>query len=137
MAVAPEAEALVRGVYDALNRKDIRTALDAAHPDVTWPNGLDGTRVTGLEHVAGFIERQLRVIDLQFEVQALEEDPDRPGAVVARVRQVVTFLSDGAVVSDDVEEHIFQLRDGRIVSVDARDRDGNPVVPPNQHATDA
>jgi ketosteroid isomerase-like protein len=136
MAVAPEAEALVRGLYDAFNRKDVRTALDAAHPDVNWPNGLEGTRVTGLEQVAEYIERQLRVIDLRFDVLSIHEDDQHPGAVVARVHQVISFQSDGAVLADEVEEHIFWLRDGRIISIDARDRDGNLIVPGDHHHSD-
>ena len=132
MAVAPEVEALLRGMYDALNRKDIRTALAAAHPDVNWPNGLDGTRVTGLADVAEFIERQLRVIDLQMDVLALTEADD--GAIAVRVHQVVRFLSDGAVLADDVVEHIYRLRDGLIIAVDARDADGNLIVPRERSA---
>lgn len=127
MAVAPEAEALLRGMYDAFNRKDIRTALAAAHPDVNWPNGLEGTRVTGLTDVAEFIERQLRVVDLQMDVLEVTEGDE--GAVVVRVHQVARFQSDGAVLTDDVVEHIYRLQDGLIVAVDARDADGNLIVP--------
>jgi ketosteroid isomerase-like protein len=137
MAVAPEAEALLRGMYDAFNRKDIRTALAAAHPEVNWPNGLDGTRVTGLEQIAEYVERQFRVIDLQFDIQSLREDGDDPEAVVVRVHQVGSFLSDGAVLVDEVVEHIYRLRDGQVISMDVRGADGKLVVPRQRHSSDA
>jgi ketosteroid isomerase-like protein len=134
MAVAPEAEALLRQMYDSFNRQDVRTALAAAHPDVTWPNALEGTRVTGLEHIAEYLERQFRVLDLRIDVLSMREEN---GAIVVRVHQVVTFLSDGAVLADDVVEHIFRLRDGLIVSADARGPDGDFIGPRERESTDA
>jgi ketosteroid isomerase-like protein len=127
MAVAPEAEALLRRTYDAFNRKDIDTALAAAHPDVDWPNVLDGTRVVGLEEVRLFFERQLRVLDLHLEPLSMEEDEH--GAIVVRLRQVMRFASDGALMADEVVQHIYTFRDGRVAKLDAREADGRPIAP--------
>ena len=127
MAVAPEAEALLRRVYDAFNRKDLETALSIAHPEVDWPNQLEQRREVGVSDVVQFLERQFRVIDTQMHVLSIDEADD--GAVSVRVHQVSRFLSDGAVLSDEVFEHVYRLRDGLVVSVDVRDADGTPLGP--------
>jgi ketosteroid isomerase-like protein len=128
MAVAPEAEALLRRTYDAFNRKDIDTALSVAQPDVDWPNMLDGTRVVGVDDLRAYFERQFRVIDPQVEPLSFTDDD---GTVVVRVRHVVRFLSDGEVVVDQVLHHLYTFRDGRVAAMDVRDADGN-LIPPRR-----
>jgi hypothetical protein len=128
MPVAPEVEAFLRQLYEAFNRKDLDTVLSAASPDVDWPNALLRERVTGLADVREFWERQFRAIDPQLEPLAVTEGDG--GTVVVRVHQVVTFVTDGAVIDDVVVDHIFTFDDdGRIVAIDARDQDGQLVVP--------
>ena len=134
MAVAPEAEAAVRRMYDAFNRRDIQTALQAAHPDVDWPNVLEGRRTVGLADISDYVERLFRVIDARMDVLAISED-DR-GDVVVRVHQVARFLSDGALIADEVVEHIYRFEDGMIVTVNARDARGNTVGPRERHPSD-
>lgn len=128
MAVAPEMEALLRSTFDAFNRKDIDAALAAAHPDVDWPNILDGTRVVGLDDLRAYWIRQFRVIDPHLELLAVADEGD--GAVNVRLHQVLRFVSDGEVVLDSVVHHVYRFRDGRIESMDVRDAQDNPVVPP-------
>jgi ketosteroid isomerase-like protein len=134
MAVAPEAEALLRQSYDAFNRRDFAAAFAAVHPEVTWPNAIEGRRETGIAEVVSFLERQARVIDMRMEILTIDQDED--GSVVLRVRQSARFLSDGTVLADDVVQHVYTLDGGRILAVDARDADGNPVVPTRPAAYD-
>ena len=134
MAVAPEAEAAVRRMYDAFNRRDIHTALQAAHPDVDWPNVLEGRRMVGLADIGEYVERLFRVIDVRMDVLAITEDDH--GDVVVRVHQVARFLSDGALISDVVVEHIYRFDDGKIVTVNARDAAGRPVGPRDRLPSD-
>jgi hypothetical protein len=135
MPVAPEVQASLRRLYDAFNRKDLDTVLSAASPDVDWPNLLIRRRVTGTGDIREFWDRQFRAIDPQLEVLAVSEGDN--GTVVARVHQVVTFVSDGAVIEDVVVDHIFTFGDdGRVVAVDARGADGNLVLP-SEHVAGA
>jgi hypothetical protein len=135
MPVAPETEAYLRRLYEAFNRKDMETVLSAASPDVDWPNALTRRRVTGLGDVREFWDRQFRVIDPQLTPLSITEG--ERGAVVVRVHQVVTFVSDGAVIDDVVVDHIFTFDEaGRVAAVDARDAEGNPMVPGEDLAED-
>jgi hypothetical protein len=135
MPVAPEVEAFLRRVYEAFNRKDVETVLAAASPEVDWPNVLTGQRVTGLGDIREFWDRQFRAIDPQLEPLSITGGDN--GTVVVRIHQVVTFVSDGAVIVDAVVDHIFTFDDGgRIMAVDVRDAEGNLVMPSPENLAD-
>jgi hypothetical protein len=40
---------LLLTIYAAFNRRDIDAVLTALHPEVDWPNGMEGGRVYGRE----------------------------------------------------------------------------------------
>jgi len=42
-----DAIALLQRTYAAFNARDLETALAAMHPDVTWPNGMEGGTLRG------------------------------------------------------------------------------------------
>ena len=42
-----EASALLTEAYDAFNARDIERALAVMHPEVDWPNGMQGGYVHG------------------------------------------------------------------------------------------
>jgi ketosteroid isomerase-like protein len=46
-----EEERLLRRAYAAFNARDIDAALALMHPDVDWPNGMEGGREVGHEAV--------------------------------------------------------------------------------------
>ena len=135
MAVAPEAEALLRRTYDAFNRKDFRTAGLAFHPDVEWTNLLDKTRVTGARDLQAYFERQFQVIEARVEPQSFDDAGD--GAVAVRLHQVVRFLSDGEVLVDCVIRYVFRFRDGLITAVDVDEADRELIIPRRRRTSDA
>jgi ketosteroid isomerase-like protein len=108
-------EELLRSAYAAFNARDIDAALASMHPDVDWPNGMEGGRVRGHDDVRAYWERQFSVIDSHVEPEAYEELDD--GRVSVRVHQRVRDL-DGAVISDGRVVHVYSLRDGLIVRMD-------------------
>jgi ketosteroid isomerase-like protein len=105
----------LRGAYDAFNARDIERALVLMHPDVDWPNGMEGGRVRGHEQVRSYWTRQFGLIDSHVEPELFEARPD--GSVAVRVHQVVRDLS-GAVVSDGYVTHGYWLRDGVVERMD-------------------
>jgi ketosteroid isomerase-like protein len=107
--MADEREQLLRGAYAAFNARDIERALVLMHPDVDWPNGMEGGRVRGHEEVRSYWTRQFGMIDSRVEPSAFEELED--GRVAVRVHQVVRSL-DGEVLSDGEVTHIYSFRDG-------------------------
>jgi len=108
-------ETLLRHAYDAFNARDIDRALDAMHPDVDWPNGMEGGRVRGHDEVRAYWQRQFELIDSHVEPEAFEELAD--GRVSVSVHQRVRD-PNGNVVSDGHVRHVYELRDGLVARMD-------------------
>jgi hypothetical protein len=113
---APWAEDLLRRAYAAFNARDIDRALAVMHPDVDWPNGMEGGRELGHDAVRDYWTRQFGLIDSHVEAESFE---DVDGKIVVEVHQVVRDL-DGALLSDQQVEHVYTLRDGLIARMDIR-----------------
>ena len=110
-------EQLLRRAYAAFNARDIEGALALMHPDVDWPNGMEGGRELGHEAVRAYWTRQFGLIDSHVEPVGFAEDEE--GRVVVDVDQVVRDL-DGELLSEQRVRHVYTLRDGLIVSMDIR-----------------
>jgi hypothetical protein len=110
-----EEERLLRRAYEAFNARDIERALELMHPDVDWPNGMEGGREHGHAAVRAYWTRQFGVIDSHVEPEGFETD--REGRIVADVHQVVRDL-DGAVLSDRRVRHVYTLRNGLVARME-------------------
>jgi ketosteroid isomerase-like protein len=108
-------EEILRRAYTAFNARDIEAALALMHPDVDWPNGMEGGRERGREAVRAYWTRQFGLIDSHVEPERFAEDEE--GRVVVTVHQVVRDLT-GALVSDRRVRHVYTLRDGLIARMD-------------------
>jgi ketosteroid isomerase-like protein len=113
---APWAEDLLRRAYAAFNARDIDRALAVMHPDVDWPNGMEGGRELGHDAVRDYWTRQFGLIDSHVEPESFE---DVDGKIVVEVHQVVRDVN-GALLSDQQVEHVYTLRDGLIARMDIR-----------------
>jgi hypothetical protein len=114
---AGSAETLLRRAYAAFNGRDIEGALALMHPDVDWPNGMEGGRELGHEAVRAYWTRQFGLID--SHVEPVGFSPDDEGRVVVDVDQVVRDL-DGALLSEQRVQHVYTLRNGLIARMDIR-----------------
>jgi ketosteroid isomerase-like protein len=110
-----EEERLLRRAYEAFNSRDIDEALALMHPDVDWPNGMEGGRERGRDAVRAYWLRQFRQIDSHVEPLYFFGRPD--GHVAVDVHQVVRGL-DGSVVSDGVVRHVYEVRGGLVVRME-------------------
>jgi ketosteroid isomerase-like protein len=110
-----EEERLLRRAYNAFNARDIEGALELMHPDVDWPNGMEGGRERGHAAVRAYWTRQFGLIDSHVEPGGFEEDED--GRLVVEVRQVVRDI-EGAVLSDGRVRHAYTFRDGLVARMD-------------------
>ena len=106
---------LLTWAYTAFNARAMDTALAVLHPDVDWPNGMEGGRVRGREAVRAYWTRQWQTIDPRVEPRAFQELPD--GRIAVEVRQVVRD-SAGAVLVDQMVRHVYRLEDGLIRSME-------------------
>lgn len=111
---SPTARLLI-ALYEAFNARDIEGALAALHPDVDWPNGMDGGRMRGRGSVQDYWRRQWRVIDPR--VMPLHIADDASGRTVVEVHQVVRDPA-GNILSDQIVQHIYTIRDGLIGHMD-------------------
>lgn len=109
---------LLRFVYDAFNRRDIEAILPKMHPDVEWPNGMEGGWVHGREGVRAYWTRQWGMIDPHVEPTRAERAED--GQVVLEVHQVIRDLN-GLVLLDRMVQHVYSIQDGLIQRMEIRD----------------
>lgn len=108
-------EDLLQSVYDAFNERDLDFMMLLLHPDVDWPNGMEGGRVRGHDGVRAYWTRQWDLIDPIVKPQRFELLPD--GRIVAHVHQVVRDL-DGQVILDQMIQHIYLIDGTQIISMD-------------------
>jgi ketosteroid isomerase-like protein len=110
------AQRLLLKAYAAFNARDIDAALTTMHPDVEWPNGMDGY-VHGHDEVRRYWTRQWGLVDPHVEPQGFACDDT--GRVVVDVKQVVRDLA-GAVLVDTVMHHAYLIEDGLIRTMEIR-----------------
>ena len=118
MAIRSQTEQFFQELYDAFNRRDLETALASMHPDVDWPNMIEGGREHGHTAVRKYWERQFETTDPRVEPQRVTPLGDEE--VLVEVHQVVRDRT-GNVLSDGMVEHVYLLRDGLIERMDVRE----------------
>jgi len=91
--------------YEAFNSRDVESVLATMHPDVVWPNGMDGGHVHGHGGVRDYWTRQWSGIDPH--VEPLRFEADDAGRIV--------------VMADRVVHHVYDLRDGLIRTMEIRE----------------
>jgi ribosomal protein S18 acetylase RimI-like enzyme len=118
-AVTEQDEQLLRRAYEAFNARDIEGALATMHPEVDWPNAMEGGRVHGHAGVREYWQRQWGSFDSR--AQPLRIEPGRAGRLIATVHQLVRDLA-GNVVSDETVEHHYAIVGGLIERMDVHGR---------------
>ena len=111
------ARAVIERMYADFNARRIDDVLELLHAEVDWPNGWEGGRVHGVPAVRDYWTRQWAAIDPSVVPVAINDNGT--GQVVVRVHQVVKDLS-GAVLGDEELDHIYEMRDGLIRSMEIR-----------------
>jgi nuclear transport factor 2 (NTF2) superfamily protein len=108
---------LLTNAYEAFNARDTERALAAMHPDVDWPNGMDGGYVHGHDGVRDYWTRQWRLIDPHVEPRYFATDDT--GKIVVDVHQVVRDRS-GNIVTDQMIQHVYVIHGGLIRHMEIR-----------------
>jgi ketosteroid isomerase-like protein len=106
---------LLEHAYAAFNARDIEGALALMHPDVDWPNGMEGGREQGHDAVRAYWTRQFGMIDSHVEPVGFTEAED--GRIAVDVHQTVRDL-DGQLLSDGRVTHVYTVRDGLVARMD-------------------
>lgn len=110
-------EALLRRAYDAFNARDIDGALALMHPEVDWPNGMEGGREHGRAAVRDYWTRQFGMIESRVEPTAFTPEGER---IRVDVHQVVRDLQ-GSLLSDGHVQHVYSFRDGLVSHMEIRE----------------
>ncbi len=105
-------------VYESFNRRDIDSILNVMHPEVEWPNGMEGGWVHGREGVRAYWTRQWGMVDPHVDPVLFEADDS--GRIVVDVHQRVRDLA-GAVLLDRMVQHVYLIKDGLIQRMDIRE----------------
>lgn len=109
---------LLSFVYDAFNRRDIDSILVRMHPDVEWPNGMEGGWVHGRDGVRAYWTRQWGMVDPHVEPVRFESD--NQSRIVVSVHQIVRDLT-GAMLLDRMVQHVYAIEDGLIRRMEIRE----------------
>jgi hypothetical protein len=111
---------LIESVYAAFNRRDIDGVFMWMHPNVDWPNGMEGGREHGFDEVRSYWTRQWGLVNPHVQPKHIEDDAS--GKTIVDVHQVVRDL-EGNVILDQMIQHIYTIHDGRIERMDIREMD--------------
>jgi nuclear transport factor 2 (NTF2) superfamily protein len=114
-------------VYDAFNRRDVDSILVRMHPDVEWPNGMEGGWVHGRDGVRAYWTRQWGMVDPHVEPVRFESDD--PSRIVVSVHQIVRDLT-GAILLDRMVQHVYAIEDGLIHRMEIRAHGNSGMIFP-------
>jgi hypothetical protein len=103
--------------YNAFNARDLEAALAAMHPEVDWPNGMEGGRVHGHSAVREYWTRQWSLIDPHVEPRRFSTDAS--GRIIVDVHQLVRDRA-GNIIADQMVQHVYLIQDGLIRSMEIR-----------------
>jgi ketosteroid isomerase-like protein len=112
-------------IYACFNARDIDGVLAVLADDVDWANGMDGGHVHGREAVRAYWTRQWSMVNPHVEPVGFRRVAD--GVIVAEVRQSVRDLEGKPLqgqthgLKDKTVEHVFRLRDGKVIRFDIED----------------
>jgi hypothetical protein len=106
---------LLLSAYANFNAREIDAVLEKMHPNVDWPNGMEGGRVHGRQGVREYWTRQWKLVDPH--VEPIDFRTDGPGKTTVTVHQVVRSL-EGDVLVDQIVEHVYFIEGGLIRKMD-------------------
>ncbi len=109
---------LLISIYNSFNQRNIEPILALMHPEVQWPNGMEGGWVNGRESVRAYWTRQWAVVDPHVDPVRFEADDQ--GRIVTNVHQVVRDMK-GTILMDRMVQHVYLIQDGLIRRMDIRE----------------
>jgi hypothetical protein len=115
------AEDLLRKLYAGFNARDLEGTLAGMHPDVEWPNGMEGGTVYGHDGVRQYWTRQWGMIDPHVDPVKFQLEED--GRTAIAVHQVVRDLT-GNILVDHMIDHVYTIESGLIRKMEIRKVDG-------------
>jgi uncharacterized protein len=112
-----ESVKILKQVYDAFERGEISSALNALDPDALWvePDVEGWPRRGGHYGLAAVAREVFGAIPDHFETFALELEKFIDGVDTVVVTGRLTRLAKGGAELDSPFAHVWQLRDGKVI----------------------
>jgi len=116
--------AVIRGLYEHFNARDIEGVLAALTDNVAWANAMDGGYVHGHAGVRDYWTRQWAIVSPH--VEPVRFTPAVDGSIVVDVVQTIRDLHGEPLheqthgLTDKTVEHVFTLNDGKVSRFDVR-----------------
>ena len=111
-------EHLIAKAYKTFNSRDIDIALSLMHPDVAWPNGMEGGTVQGREAVREYWTGQWTMIDPTVKPLSYHELDN--GTLHVTVHQLVKDMK-GNLLLERTIHHVYTFKDGLIITMEIND----------------
>jgi ketosteroid isomerase-like protein len=108
---------VILAAYESYNERDLDALLPLMCDDVNWANALTGDRIRGVEEMRRIWEMQWTSLNVRTEPIKIYDEPD--GKTVVLVREIL-HEAGGRLLMDEVMEHVFTLRDGKVARMDFR-----------------
>lgn len=106
-------EALLTRLYEAFNRQDVETLITAMHPDVDWPNYLDGGRMRGREALKAYWAEQFTIIRPEAFPIAFETLVD--GRMRVKLQYGARSVESGGLWANQIITHTYGF-DGDLIT---------------------
>jgi len=113
-------ETILKRTYKHFNDRDIDATLAVMHPDVDWPNGMEGGIEHGHEAVRNYWTRQWKILDPHVEPIHFDEEAD--GRINVTVHQVVHDV-EGKLLIDQIIHHVYTFEDDLVKSMEIKKAD--------------
>src|SRR4030095_6744272 len=108
-------ESILKETYKHFNERDIDATLAMMHPEVDWPNGMEGGIEHGHEAVRNYWTRQWKIVNPY--VEPVEFNKEKDGRINLTVHQVVHDIG-GNLLIDQIIHHIYTFEDGLIKAME-------------------
>lgn len=109
-------KALLMRLYKAFNDRDVGTLIDAMHPDVDWPNFLEGGRIRGRDALRSYWVEQFNMV--QPEASPIDMNELADGRIAVRLHYVIHALDGGGVWTDEITNNTFTFIGDQIARMD-------------------
>ena len=118
--MSPESIALIREVYDAMNRRDLEALrnMGDSNPDYVWSNGVDMPEPGIRDRFQGmaYVEEMFKAFDRNQTTILEVIDVDEECAIFVVHHSVRGAVSGAEVERDEV--HLWRTRDGRLCGLE-------------------
>ena len=118
-------KALLTQLYKAFNDRDVATLVGGMHPEVSWPNFLEGGRVEGRDALTAYWTNQFAIVTPEASPIEMRELAD--GRVYVRLHYVIRANEGGGIWTDEITNNTFTFEGDSVIRMDwGEPEDGGP-----------